>query len=58
VLFLAAGLLCFVNPEKTFVRVAEMLGVLFLVVGVWWVIRAFLERPVHPRWWIGLISAC
>jgi uncharacterized membrane protein HdeD (DUF308 family) len=56
VLFLAAGLLCFVNPEKTFVRVAEMLGVLFLIVGVWWVIRAFLERPVHPRWWIGLIS--
>jgi uncharacterized membrane protein HdeD (DUF308 family) len=56
VLFLAVGLLCFINPEKTFVRVAEMLGILFFAVGVWWVIRAFLERPVHPRWWIGLIS--
>jgi uncharacterized membrane protein HdeD (DUF308 family) len=55
-LFLAAGLLCFVNPEKTFVQVAEMLGFLFLVVGVWWLIRAFLERPVHPRWWVGVIS--
>ena len=33
-----------------------MLGFLFLIVGVWWMIRAFLERPINPLWWLGLIS--
>ena len=33
-----------------------MLGFLFLVVGVWWMVRAFLERAISPLWWLGLIS--
>ena len=33
-----------------------MLGFLFLLVGVWWMVRAFLERPLNPLWWLGLIS--
>jgi uncharacterized membrane protein HdeD (DUF308 family) len=28
---------------------------LFLLVGVWWMIRAFLERPLNPLWWLSLI---
>jgi uncharacterized membrane protein HdeD (DUF308 family) len=56
VLFLLAGVLCFIDPDKSFAGIADMLGFLFLIVGVWWLIRAFLERPVHPRWWIGLVS--
>jgi uncharacterized membrane protein HdeD (DUF308 family) len=56
VLFLLAGLLCFIDPDNSFAGIADMLGFLFLIVGVWWLIRAFLERPVHPRWWIGLVT--
>jgi uncharacterized membrane protein HdeD (DUF308 family) len=33
-----------------------MLGFLFLIVGVWWMVRAFLERAINPLWWMGLIS--
>ena len=33
-----------------------MLGFLFLVVGIWWMVRAFLERPINPAWWLTLIS--
>ena len=33
-----------------------MLGFLFLIVGVWWMVRAFLERAINPLWWLGLIS--
>ena len=33
-----------------------MLGFLFLIVGVWWMVRAFLERAVNPLWCVGLIS--
>ena len=55
-LFLAAGVVCFINPEKTFVGLADILGFLFLTVGVWWTIQAFIERGVNPIWWLGLIS--
>jgi Short repeat of unknown function (DUF308) len=37
-------------------RNANALGFLFLLVGVWWMTRAFLERAVNPLWWLGLIS--
>jgi uncharacterized membrane protein HdeD (DUF308 family) len=56
VLFVAAAVVCFINPESTFAGIADILGFLFLMLGVWWMIRAFLERPLNPLWWLGLIS--
>ena len=56
VLMLVAAVICFVNPEETFAGLADILGFLFLVVGVWWMVRAFLERPINPLWWVGLIA--
>jgi uncharacterized membrane protein HdeD (DUF308 family) len=56
VLFLAAGVVCFINPENTFVGLADVLGFLFFMVGAWWTIQAFLERATHSTWWLGLIS--
>jgi hypothetical protein len=55
-LFLASAIVCFANPEDTFAGLADILGFLFLIVGVWWMIRAFLERAINPLWWLGLIS--
>jgi uncharacterized membrane protein HdeD (DUF308 family) len=56
VLFLIAGVICFVKPADTFAGLADVLGFLFLCVGVWWMIRAFLVRAVEPTWWVGLIA--
>ena len=56
VLFVIAGVICFINPKNTFAAMADILGFLFLIVGVWWTIRAFLERGVNPVWWLGLIG--
>jgi uncharacterized membrane protein HdeD (DUF308 family) len=56
VLFVIAAVVCFVNPEDTFAGLADILGFLFLIVGVWWMTRAFLERAINPLWWLGLIS--
>ena len=56
VLFLIAGVVCFINPEETFIGIADILGFLFLMVGIWWTIRSFLERELNPLWWLGLIS--
>jgi uncharacterized membrane protein HdeD (DUF308 family) len=56
VLFLASAVVCFANPKDTFAGIADILGFLFLIVGVWWMVRAFLERAINPLWWLGLIS--
>jgi uncharacterized membrane protein HdeD (DUF308 family) len=56
VLFLVSAIICFANPEDTFAGLADALGFLFLIVGVWWMVRAFLERAINSLWWIELIS--
>jgi uncharacterized membrane protein HdeD (DUF308 family) len=56
VLFLISAVVCFIDPFYTFAGLADMLGFLFLLVGVWWMIQSFLERPVNPMWWLNLIS--
>jgi uncharacterized membrane protein HdeD (DUF308 family) len=55
-LFVVSAVVCFVNPEDTFTGLADILGFLFLMLGIWWMVRAFIERPVNPLWWLGLIS--
>ena len=55
-LFLGSAAVCFIDPMDTFTGLAEALGFLFLVVGVWWVVRAFMERAINPLWWLGLMS--
>ena len=55
-LFLVSAVACFADPTDTFAGLADMLGFLFLIVGVWWMVRAFLERTINPLWWTGLIS--
>jgi uncharacterized membrane protein HdeD (DUF308 family) len=56
VLFLMAAVVCFVNPKSTFAGMADILGFLFLTVGVWWTIQAFITRDENPLWWLGLIG--
>jgi uncharacterized membrane protein HdeD (DUF308 family) len=56
VLFGISAVLAFVEPKDTFAGLADMLGFLFLIVGIWWMVRAFLERALNPMWWLGLIS--
>ena len=56
VLFLACGVISFISPENTFAAIADILGFLFLLVGVFWLITAFATRDVNELWWLGLIS--
>jgi uncharacterized membrane protein HdeD (DUF308 family) len=55
-LFLVAGCLALFSPEDTFAGIADILGFLFLTVGVYWTIEAFLVRHVNRAWWVGLIA--
>ena len=41
VLFLIAGVISLISPENTFAALADILGFLFLLVGVFWIMQAF-----------------
>jgi hypothetical protein len=56
VLFIVAGVIALISPENTFAALADILGFLFLLVGVFWVMQAFIDRAVNELWWLGLIS--
>jgi uncharacterized membrane protein HdeD (DUF308 family) len=55
-LFTIAGVISLIRPKDTFAGVADILGFLFLVVGVFWVIQAFMDRETNDLWWLGLIA--
>jgi uncharacterized membrane protein HdeD (DUF308 family) len=56
VLFSACAVIAFVEPAGTFTGLANVLGFLFMVVGIWWIIQAFVTRAVNPMWWLGLTT--
>jgi uncharacterized membrane protein HdeD (DUF308 family) len=55
-LFVIAGVIALINPEETFAGIADILGFLFLLVGLFWIIQAFSDRETNELWWLGLIS--
>ncbi|HEX5979466.1 MAG TPA: DUF308 domain-containing protein [Thermoleophilaceae bacterium] len=55
-LFVIAGVIALINPEETFAGIADILGFLFLLVGLFWIIQAFSDRATNELWWLGLIS--
>ncbi len=56
VLFIAAGVVAFISPENTFAAIADVLGFLFFIVGVFWIIQAFAVKDVNDLWWLMLIA--
>ena len=56
VLLLIAGVISLIRPEDTFAGVADILGFIFLMIGVFWLIEAFAERGANDLWWFGLIT--
>ena len=56
ILLLAGGIVSLIDPRGTFAGFAEILGFVFLVIGLLWTVQAFAERVFNSLWWMGLIS--
>ncbi|UGS34022.1 HdeD family acid-resistance protein [Capillimicrobium parvum] len=56
VLLVVAGVISLIQPKSTFAGIADILGFLFLLVGVFWTVQAFIDRADNDLWWIGLVS--
>ena len=56
VLLAASGIVALIHPVATFAGFADILGFVFVVIGVNWMVQAFNERPINDLWWLTLIS--
>lgn len=56
VLFVVAGVVAMLNPAETVASFASVLGFLFLLFGIMWIIESFVSKDHDPLWWLTLIS--
>ncbi len=52
----AAGIVALIEPVATFAGFAEILGFVFLLIGIRLIVQAFLERALNDMWWLTLTS--
>lgn len=55
-IFVVGGVYALFNPVRTFLAVASLLGILLMLMGIFWVIEAFATRAGNDLWWLGLIA--
>jgi uncharacterized membrane protein HdeD (DUF308 family) len=55
-ILLISGIWVLFNPTKTVLAVAQSLGFIFALVGIFWIIEAFITKDANPLWVLGLIS--
>jgi uncharacterized membrane protein HdeD (DUF308 family) len=56
VFFVLGGIWAILNPFATAFSLATSLGLLFLLVAIFWIIEAFATKEGNPLWWLGLLS--
>jgi uncharacterized membrane protein HdeD (DUF308 family) len=43
-------------PTRTFFSIANILGFMFVFMGVMWIVEAFLARDYNDLWWLNLAA--
>jgi uncharacterized membrane protein HdeD (DUF308 family) len=56
VLLIIGGFIAIVYPTRTFFSIANILGFIFLMIGVFWMIEAFASRDMSDLWWLSLVA--
>ena len=56
VLMTVAGVVALIEPARTFAGFADILGFVFMLIGLTWMVRSFYERAVNELWWLTLTS--
>jgi uncharacterized membrane protein HdeD (DUF308 family) len=55
-LLTVGGAVALLYPTRTFVAIASILGYMFAVIGIMWVVEAFLARDYAGLWWLHLVA--
>jgi uncharacterized membrane protein HdeD (DUF308 family) len=52
----AAGIVALIHPASTFAGLADILGAVFLLIAVLWMVQAFMRPAFNEFCWMGVIS--
>lgn len=55
-LLVTGGVIALFYPTRTFFAVANILGFMFVIIGIMWIVEAFLARDYADLWWLNLVS--
>ena len=56
IILVIGGIVALVYPGRTFLIMANILGFLFALTGIFWVVEAFVRRKFDDLWWLGLVA--
>lgn len=56
VILIISGIWVLFNPNKAVLAVAASLGFIFALIGIFWIIEAFMTKDANQLWVLGLIS--
>ena len=56
IILAVGGVLALIRPTSTFAGFADILGFVFVLLGVMWMFQAFAERVFNDLWWLTLLS--
>ena len=55
-LLVTGGVVALFYPTRTFLAIANILGFMFVFMGVMWIVEAFVTRELNDLWWLNLIA--
>ncbi len=55
-ILIVGGVVAMLYPTRTFLAIANILGFIFVLIGVMWIIEAFVARATNDLWWLSLVS--
>jgi uncharacterized membrane protein HdeD (DUF308 family) len=55
-ILVVGGMVALFYPSRTFLAMANILGFMFVFMGVMWMVEAFLARDYNDLWWLNLVA--
>jgi uncharacterized membrane protein HdeD (DUF308 family) len=55
-ILVTGGLVALLYPARTFFAMANIMGFVFAVIGIMWVVEAFMVRDYNNLWWFNLVA--
>lgn len=57
IFFVIGGIWAVANPIGSAAALASSLGLLFVLIAIFWFVEAFASKGSNPLWWLTLLSA-
>jgi len=56
IILLVGGVVALFNPVRAFFALADILGFVFVLIGIFWILDALATQEQNPLWGLGLVA--